>query len=64
MVKEFYVDKEECTSCAQCVDNLPEVFGVDDDDDTAEIINANGASEDMIQEEIDACQGECIHWKE
>ena len=35
-----------------------------DDDDLAEVHNADGASEDEIQEEIDACPGECIHWKD
>ncbi len=63
MAREFYVDKEECTSCGQCVDNLPEVFALDDED-VAEVINVSGASEDRIQEEIDDCQGECLHWKE
>ncbi len=63
MAKDLFVDKEECTSCAQCTDDLPDVFKMDDDD-LAEVHNAAGASEDEIQEEIDACPGECIHWKE
>lgn len=44
MAKEVYVDKEECTSCAQCVDDLPDVFRMDDDD-LAEVHNSAGASE-------------------
>lgn len=63
MAKEIYIDRDECTSCAQCVDDLPEVFAMDDED-LAIVINHEGASEDEIQEEIDACPGECIHWKE
>ena len=63
MAKTLYVDKDECTACSQCVDNLPDVFKADDDD-IAEVISGYDADEDDIQEEIDACPGECIHWKE
>ena len=62
MAKEVYIDRDECTSCGQCADDLPEIFAVDDDD-IAIVVGHNG-SEDEIQEEIDACPGECIHWKE
>ena len=63
MGKVAYVDKDECTSCSQCVDNLPEVFEMDDDD-LAQVIDGYEADEDDVQEEIDSCPGECIHWKE
>ncbi len=63
MAKEIYIDRDECTSCVQCADNLPEVFAMDDED-IATVIDHEGASEDAIQEEIDTCPGECIHWKE
>jgi len=63
MSKIAYVDKDNCTSCHQCTDELPEVFQMDEDD-LAEVHNPTGASEDEIQESIDACPGECIHWKE
>ena len=63
MAKIPYVDQDECTSCVQCVDNLPEVFQMDDDD-LANVIDPAGGTEEEIQEEIDSCPGECIHWKE
>ncbi|MDH4129501.1 MAG: ferredoxin [Spirochaetota bacterium] len=63
MSREVYVDQDECTSCGQCADNLPEVFAMDEDD-LAYVSDSNGASEEAIQEEIDQCPGECIHWKE
>ena len=63
MAKDIYIDQDECTSCGQCADNLPGVFGMDDDD-LAYVIDASAGSEDEIQEEIDQCPGECIHWKE
>lgn len=64
MAKIPWVDKEECTSCGLCADNLPDVFRMDDDS-LAECFNAGSATEEEIQEEaIDVCPVECIHWKE
>lgn len=61
--KIAYVDKDACTSCHLCVDELPEVF-VMDPDDLAEVHNPEGADQEAIQDSIDSCPGECIHWKE
>ena len=64
MAKVAYVDQDECTSCSQCADNLPEVFEMDDEDLAIVIsYDAEEIEEDDIQEEIDSCPGECIHWK-
>ena len=61
MAKELYVNKDECTGCAQCADELPKVFKMDKDE-LAEVHNAKGAPEERILEEMDMCPGECIHW--
>jgi ferredoxin len=58
-----YVDKNECISCGLCVEMVPEVFKLDDDD-LAEVFDPEGASEDKIQEAVDSCPVSCIHWKE
>lgn len=63
MAKTPYVDKDECTSCNLCVDTVPGVFRMDDDN-KAEVFDPNGASESEIQEAIDICPAACIHWKE
>lgn len=63
MAKEVYVDKNECTGCELCVDSVPEVFEMTPDG-VAEVVNPKGASEDRIQEMIDSCPAECIHWKD
>jgi ferredoxin len=62
MARQVYVDKDSCTSCMQCANNLPEVFQMDDDN-LAEVHDSAGADEDAIQDEIDSCPGMCIHWK-
>jgi ferredoxin len=63
MPKIPYVDKNECISCGLCVEMVPEVFKLDDED-LAEVFDPEGASEDKIQEAVDACPVSCIHWKE
>jgi ferredoxin len=63
MAKNPYVDKDVCISCGLCVDMVPEVFKLDDDS-LAEVFDPNGASEEQIQEAMDACPVACIHWEE
>lgn len=63
MAREPYVDENECTGCELCVDTLPEVFEMTDDD-VSHVYNPSGASEDKIQEVMDDCPAECIHWTE
>lgn len=67
MAKVVYVEKDDCTACSQCTDNLPKYFKLDDDG-LAESANGNAAEvaaedESLVQQEIDDCPGECIHWK-
>lgn len=63
MAKIPYVDQEECTGCGLCEDTCPGVFRLNEDG-VAEVYNPEGASEEEIQEAIDNCPVECIHWKE
>ncbi|OGG95262.1 MAG: ferredoxin [Candidatus Lambdaproteobacteria bacterium RIFOXYD2_FULL_50_16] len=58
-----FVEKAECTSCQLCADELPDVFRMDEDD-LAEVHHIDGAEEEEIQDSIDSCPGECIHWKD
>ncbi len=62
-MKGIKIDRDECTSCGQCADDLPEVFAMDDDDITV-VIEGHKGSEEDIQEEMDACPGECILWED
>lgn len=63
MAKIPYVEKENCTGEEICVQTCPEVFQMSDDG-VAEVHNPTGASEEEIQEAMDACPTQCIHWKE
>jgi ferredoxin len=63
MARKFYIDEDECISCGACVDSCPDVFQMNDDN-IAEIYNAEGASEEEIQDAIDSCPVTCIHWED
>jgi ferredoxin len=63
MSKIPYVDQDECTGCGLCEEVCPEVFQLNEDD-VAEVHDPEGAPEEQIQEAIDSCPVECIHWQE
>ncbi len=62
MARNLYVDEDECTGCELCVDTLPEVFEMNGN--VSHVHNPEGADEDKIQNVMDNCPVECIHWKE
>ncbi|SHJ05528.1 ferredoxin [Desulfofundulus thermosubterraneus] len=64
MAKIPYIESEECLACGSCADVCPDVFQMNETLGFAEVINPQGASEDEIQEAIDMCPAQCIHWKE
>ena len=58
-----YVDQDECISCESCTEICPEVFRMNDDTKAEILPNVTG-SEECIQEAMDTCPVECIHWKD
>ena len=57
-----YIEEEECIACGTCEELCPEVFRLNEGLGFAQVINPGGGSEDKIQEAIDACPVQCIHW--
>jgi ferredoxin len=62
MARTPVVNGEECISCGVCVDICPEVFLLNARD-VSEVHNPTGAPEEKIQEAIDSCPVQCIHWE-
>jgi len=62
MAKTPVVDQEECISCGLCVEVCPEVFRLNDRD-VSEVYNPTGAPEGKIQEAMDCCPVQCLHWE-
>ena len=62
MAKTPYVDEDVCIGCELCVNTVPEVFRMKQGN-VAEVYDPAGASEESIQEAIDGCPVNCIHWE-
>jgi ferredoxin len=62
MKRKPYVDQDACISCGLCVTTAPEVFRMDDNN-LATVYDPEGAPEDIIQQAIDGCPVDCIHWE-
>lgn len=54
--------EEECIACGACEELCPEVFQVNETLGFAQVINPGGAPEEKIQEAMDNCPVNCIHW--
>lgn len=64
MAKRVIIDADECTGCETCVELCEEVFGFNEDEEIAVVILPQGGPEDCIQEAMETCPVECIHWEE
>lgn len=63
MVRSVSVDEKECIGCGLCAEIAPEVFQLNEEG-VAEVIASYSELPDSIQEAIDECPVECIHWQE
>jgi ferredoxin len=61
MAREVYVDQDVCIGCGLCTNLVPEVFRLNDNG-VSEPYNQSGSDEAKIQEAIDSCPVNCIHW--
>jgi len=63
MAKCVTIDEDECVGCESCVELCPDVFVFDEGSGKARVIKPEGL-EECIQEAMDSCPVECIHWEE
>ena len=64
MAKTVHIDEEECTGCGSCEEICPEVFKLDEETEIASVIKPEGGHEALIEEAMETCPVECIHWDE
>ncbi len=64
MSREVYIDEDECIGCASCEEICPEVFRLNEETEKTEVILPEGGPEDLIEDAMETCPVECIHWKE
>jgi ferredoxin len=60
--KGVYVDEVTCIGCKHCAHVAPNTFYIEADYGRSRVFNQEGDSEPLIQEAIDTCPVDCIHW--
>ena len=63
MSRTVWIDKPACTGCNICVEMCPDVFELDEEM-VALVQNPKGDDEEAIQDALDACPENCIHWRD
>ena len=62
--KAIWVDESSCIGCQYCVHVANNTFIVDEDLGRARVIRQNGDTLETVQEAMDTCPVDCMHWVE
>ena len=62
--KAVWVDESRCIGCRFCAHVATNTFIVDDDYGRSRAIRQDGDTFEILQEAIDTCPVDCIHWVE
>ena len=62
--KAIWVDESNCIGCQYCVHVANNTFMVDEDLGRARVIRQNGDTLETVQEAMDTCPVDCMHWVE
>ena len=57
-----YVDEITCIGCKHCAHVARNTFYIEPDYGRSRVVRQDGAAEEIIQEAIDTCPVDCIHW--
>ena len=60
--KAIWVDEAACIGCQYCVHVATNTFFVDEDLGRARVIRQNGDDLEVVQEAMDTCPVDCMHW--
>ncbi len=60
--KGVYVDEITCIGCLHCAHVARNTFYIEPDYGRSRVIRQDGDAEEIIQEAIDTCPVDCIHW--
>lgn len=60
--KGVYVDESTCIGCKFCAHVASNTFFIEPNYGRSRVVNQTGDDPDLIQEAIDTCPVNCIHW--
>lgn len=64
MARKVVIDWDECIGCSNCAELCSEVFHLDEAAGKAEVIKPEGGPADQIEQAMENCPVESIHWEE
>lgn len=60
--KGVYVDENICIGCKHCAHVASNTFYIEPDHGRSRVFNQDGDTEELVDEAIDTCPVNCIHW--
>jgi ferredoxin len=60
--KGVYVDEVTCIGCKHCAHVARNTFFIEPNHGRSRVVRQDGDDEELIQEAIDTCPVDCIHW--
>ena len=60
--KAVWIDESACIGCQYCVHVATNTFFVDENYGRARVIRQNGDTLEVVQEAMDTCPVDCMHW--
>lgn len=60
--KGVYVDEITCIGCKHCAHVARNTFYIEPDYGRSRVVRQDGDAEEVIQEAIETCPVDCIHW--
>jgi len=60
--KGVYVDEVTCIGCKHCAHVARNTFYIEPDYGRSRVVRQDGDSDELIQEAVDTCPVDCIHW--
>ena len=60
--KAVYVDEITCIGCKHCAHVARHTFYIEPDYGRSRVVRQDGDSDEIIQEAMDTCPVDCIHW--
>jgi ferredoxin len=60
MAKKVTIDKDECIGCQSCVEICPDVFGFDEGEEKAYVLEDFDENADCAEEAQASCPADCI----
>jgi ferredoxin len=60
--KGVYVDELTCIGCKHCAHVARNTFYIEPDYGRSRVVRQDGDNQELVQEAIDTCPVDCIHW--